>query len=222
MKKFSVIIFVFISLLFSFTSCGKDVDLTCYVSQNRHNVYLGENEEYKLTAYEEKRENPFVADGYIGSVENYVILKIESKTQSVDGVSCLFKINNTEYKGDFVYNPINNKFTLEILVSEFNNSNQLDVQLFKETSTCTITLKSVLFAQTKGYKEVLKSVSNYDKSTINRLFKNDKVCTEINVRLLYDDDKNYYYVGFVEKDKKTTCYLIDGQTLQVLATKNVE
>ena len=128
----------------------------------------------------------------------------------------------SEFKGDFVFNPITNKFTLEIAVETFNNLNELAVTLRKDTTMQTIVVKSMFFKDTKSYEEVLKSVSKYDRNSINRLFKSGKVSAEIHVRLLYDSDKNYYYVGFVENDEKTTCYLVDGQTLQVLATKMVK
>ncbi len=222
MKKFSIIVLLILISVFSFSSCSKDVDLNCYVSQLRQNIYVGENDEYKLTVYEEKKENPFVADAFIGSIENHVIIKIESKTQSVDGISAFFNINNKEYKGDFVFNPITNKFTLDVVVENFNDKKELEVKLQKDTLTQTVIVKSTLFEETKNYEEVLKSVGRHDKNLMNRLFKGNKVIAEIHIRLLYDDNKNYYYVGFVENDKKTTCYLVDGQTLQVLATKNVE
>ena len=221
MKKISVIILVILICVFSFSSCDKDVDLTVYVSQVRQNIYIGESDDYKIVVYEEKRENPFVADAFIGSIENFVIIKIESKTESVDGVSASFIIDEKEYKGDFVFNPISNKFTLEVVVEKFNEKNELEVKLYKGTEYQTISAKSMLFEGTKDYQEVLKSVSRYDKNIINKLFKGDKVIAEIHIRLLYDNDKNYYYVGFVESDKKTNCYLVDGQTLNVLATKNV-
>ncbi len=222
MKKFSVIILVLLICVFSFSSCDKDVDLTVYVSQVRHNIYIGENDDYKIVVYEEKRENPYVADAFIGSLENFVIIKIESKSESVDGVSASFCIDGKEYKGDFVFNPITSKFTLEVIVDKFNEQKELEVKLYKDTNYQSIVAKSMLFEDTKDYQEVLKSVSRYDKNVINKLFKGDKVTAEIHIRLLYDNDKNYYYVGFVESNKKTTCFLVDGQTLKVLATKNVE
>lgn len=222
MKKLSVVILIIFVSIFSFSSCSKEIDLSCYVSQLRQDIYIGENDEYKLTVYQEKRENPFVADTFIGNLENHLIVKIESKTQSVDGVSASFCIDDKEYKGNFVFNPITNKFALDIVVEKFCSQKEIEINLYKDTETQTIQVKSMLFEKTKSYDEVLKSVSKHDKNLINRLFKGNKVIAEIHIRLLYDDDKNYYYVGFVESDKKTTCYLVDGQTLQVLATKNVE
>ena len=96
---------VLLICVFSFSSCDKDVDLTVYVSQVRHNIYIGENDDYKIVVYEEKRENPYVADAFIGSLENFVIIKIESKFESVDGVSASFCIDGKEYKGrrDLLY-----------------------------------------------------------------------------------------------------------------------
>ena len=222
MKKISIVILIILVSIFSFSSCSKDVNLSCYVSQLRQDIFIGENDEYKLTVYQEKRENPFIADTFIGSMENHVIIKIEGKEQSVDEVSASFNIDNKEYKGNFIFNPINNKFTLDVVVEKFSEQKEVEIILYKDTETQSIVVKSMLFEQTKNYEEVLKSVSKHDKNTINKLFKGNKVIAEIHIRLLYDENKNYYYVGFVESDKKTTCYLVDGQTLQVLATKNVE
>jgi hypothetical protein len=76
----------------------------------------------------------------------------------------------------------------------------------------TITLKSVKNKSTKSYGEVLKKLKK-EESFSNKL-KN----AELRIRLINNDGHDYWYVGLVTKEK-TSSYLLDGETLEIIARK---
>ena len=220
MKKIIVFLLVLVSIMCLY-GCENEVDLTVYVSQYRENIFEGENENYKLTLYIERREEPFIADAFVGNLENVVIAKIESKTESVDGVKIFFNIDNKDYEGQFKYNPIKARFTSEIKVENLPKNKEFQVVIESNGEKQDIQLTSKVNEKTLTPKDILKSIASYDKNTVNTLFKGDKVNSEIHVRLLRNDNKNYYYVGFVSKNNKTIAYLVDGESAEILAVKDL-
>ena len=84
-----------------------------------------------------------------------------------------------------------------------------------------IELYSQKLATDCTYLEAIDAVQNYDGETVERLFYGNRALAEINVRLISDDGKNYYFVGLIEEGGKTSAYLIDAATKTVIATRTV-
>ena len=220
-KKISILIIVVLTFL-SVGDCKENIDLSMYVSQNRKNIYKGESENYSVTVHSEERENPYVSDSFVGVLNNIVTIKIEGKNSKIDGEKVKFFIDKKEYNSSFNYNPINGKYTSEIIVDKLPNTASLNLTIYKDNSSEeNIEVLSKLKGDTLSSEKILQAVSNYDNQTISQLFRTERVVCEIHIRLLNDDDKNYFYVGFIEEGGKTTAYLVDGQTGKVLATKKV-
>lgn len=220
-KKISFIIVVVLTFL-SVGACKENIDLSMYVSQNRKNIYIGESENYTVTAYCEERENPFVSDTFVGVLNNIITIKIDGKNAKIDGEKVKFSIDEKEYNSPFNYNPINGKYTCEIIVDKLPKTPSIILTVYKEEGVSeNVEIFAKLKSETLSSEQILQSVSNYDNQTISRLFRAERVVCEIHIRLLYDDDKNYFYVGFIEEGGKTTAYLVDGKTGKILATKKV-
>lgn len=221
MKKFIFIIqltiFAFLGAL-AFTGCEKSADLSPYISQNRLQIYGGKSESAELTVYAERREKPFIGDGFVGDIENVLIIKL-------DGVGC----DITSADVTVVYDNEEKVFAYDKGV---RNSNVLTVEKLPESPTVTakitrgdssetIELYSKKLSTDCTYGDAIDAVQNYDGETVERLFYGNRAIAEINVRLISDDGKNYYFVGFIEEGGKTNAYLIDAETKTVIATRTV-
>ena len=203
---------------FALSGCDKGADLSPYISQNRLQIYSGSSENYELSVYAERREDPFIEDGYTGDMKSVLILKLSQKSGDLTAANVTVVYNNEEKA--FSYDK------------GVRNSNQIVVETLPESPTVTakitvgdksevIELYSQKLATDCTYLEAIDAVQNYDGETVERLFYGNRALAEINVRLISDDGKNYYFVGLIEEGGKTSAYLIDAATKTVIATRTV-
>ena len=219
MKKtfFMALISICLALL---SSCASSTTLSMYVSQRRTGVYSGSAEEYSVTVYAEERETPFITDGYVGEIKNYLIVRIEKQGTALDNASIFITYDDVLVDASFTYNPLNGKYTLEQQVDRLPISKTLKVEIADKEKRVEVTLNSLVLDEVMDVNKVLKCVQNYDKQVVNSLFKNGQIGAEIRVRLVCGEGRNYYYVGFANS-KKTIAYLVDALTGEVLAKKDV-
>ena len=202
------------------SSCASSTTLSMYVSQRRTGVYSGSLDEYSVTIYAEERETPFITDGYVGEMKNYLIVRLEKQGASLDNASIFISYDDVLVDASFTYNPLNGKYTAEEQVDRLPISKTLKVEIADENKRVEVTLNSLVLDEVMEVNKVLKCVQNYDKQVINSLFKNGQIGAEIRVRLLCSDGRNYYYVGFANSNK-TIAYLVDGVSGEILAKKDV-
>lgn len=224
MKKFFkfksfIVLACFIILSSTLLGCSKSVDYTPYVSQLRLSVYQGSTQNFKVTAYAEKRETPFIPNGVVGELINVVIVKVEFLNGSPSDASLNLYYGEKTLTAPLTYNPVSEKCTATINVESLPSSPSVTVEITTGETTEKLTLSSVIFNNTISYQEAINSAVNADKELSNKLFSGE-VLAEINVRIIVGDGKNYYYVGLVEKGGNTTAYLVDGETGSVLAKRS--
>ena len=219
MKRFFCLLLIILGVFFSF-SCNQKVDLTMYISQTRTGIYQGEVENLKITVYVEKREEPFLCDGFVGTLKNLLICKVESDSGSLDDLSIEFNLSGKKYGGKFVFNPINGKYTSEIEIESLISSPNLKAVIFSGENKVEINLNSKVIGGTISYKKALNSVCAYDKGVVKNLFESTKINSEIHLRLLQDEKRSYYYVGFLNANGGMA-YLVDGLSAKVLAKKKI-
>ena len=78
------------------SGCGKGADLSPYISQNRLQIYSGSSENYELSVYAERREDPFIGDGYTGDMKSVLILKLSQKSGDLTAANVTVVYNNEE------------------------------------------------------------------------------------------------------------------------------
>ena len=218
MKKYFCIVVTLIMLI-AVASCKAEVDLSYYVSELRENVYIGETDGLKVTVYSEKRESPYVADSYVGRLKDVLIVKIDSETEKIDDAEISLSYDKTTVKGNFTYSPINGKYVCQIEVSALPNSDKINGEIKSGEKSFNLELSSGVLKDTISAKQALESVKKHESKTVEKLFENGKIQTEIHVRVMVDGERNYYYVGLVSSEG-TYAYLVDGKTGEVLARKN--
>lgn len=222
MKKFGL--YIFITLIVSLsvhtlTGCDKSADLSPYISQNRLQIYSGSGNGYDLSVYAEQREDPFVGDGYTGDLKNVLILKFDNKIKDVISAEVVMVYDNEEVV--FAYDKSVGNSNV-ITVDRLPQSPTVTARIKVDGESETVELYSKKLATDCGYNEAIDAVQDYDADTVERLFYGNRAIAEINVRLISDDGKNYYFVGFIEEGGKTNAYLIDAETKNVIATRTVE
>ncbi len=220
MKKFIVFILCVCSAFLLF-GCNGEFDYSSYVSELRKTIYEGESQTFLVSLYAEQREDPFIDDGYVGKIKNAVIVKVEFKEGSANDVKAVITYGNETLNASLSYNPVSGKSSAIITVENLPETAGVNVEITSGEICENVTLSSVVFDKTVDYKEAIKSAVNSDKGIIEKLFEEGNVTAEIHVRLICSDDKNYYYIGFVERSGKTHAYLIDGETANVLAKKTI-
>ncbi len=211
-------IFMFLAVL----SCKAEVDLTAYISELRENIFVAETEGVKVTVYAERREVPFIADSYVGELKNVLIVKLENQNEMTDDASIEISYDKITKNGDFKYHPIGGKYITTIEVDKLPKNAQINAKLKCNGKEQDLLLVSTVSANSISFKEALNAVRKHDKKTTQKIFESGKVEAEIHVRIMADGERNYYYVGFVDKSGNTTAYLVDGKSGEILATKNTK
>ncbi len=219
MKKTFLMVVVSI-MLAVLSSCASSTTLSMYVSQRRTGIFSGEKDGYLVTVYLEQRETPFVSDGYVGEMKNFLVIRLEKTGEALKDANIFISYDDVLVDSPFTYNPLNGKYTITEQVDRLPISKTLDVEVTDGESQVKLTLNSAVLDDTMEVNEVLKCVQKQDKQVVNSLFKNGKAGAEIRVRLLSGDGKNFYYVGFANA-KKTIAYLIDAKTGEILAKKDI-
>lgn len=211
MKKLLILLLLIVTLLFTF-SCKERSKYDDQISQLRNDVLKYECQEYTLTAYAEIIETPLSNDGVKGKTEKTLIFKLKNNNPSCNFENCSlsFSINGKSYAKNFDFKQIPTLLNCSVKVD--NLPKTLDVMLTINGKSQTITLKSVKNKSTKSYGEVLKKLKK-EESFSNKL-KN----AELRIRLINNDGHDYWYVGLVTKEK-TSSYLLDGETLEIIARK---
>lgn len=221
MKKVLAMLLTVVCVLL-FTACSDNsFDYYKYVSELRLGIYEGESENFKVCLSAEQREFPFAADGYVGEIKNALVIKTEFKNSSPDDASVSIDYDTQNVKGSLSYNPVSGKSTATLTVEKLPVGSSVNVEITSGEITEKVTLSSVVFDKTVDYLTAIKSIADYDKETVNRLFLSGSENAEIHVRLIHGDGKNYYYIGFVDTSGKTDAYLVDGESGSVLAKKSI-
>ena len=212
MKKFLILLLLIVTTLFS-VGCKERSKYDDQISQLRNDVLKYDCEEFTLTLYAEIIETPLVSDGVKGKTENTLTFKLKNNNPSCNFENCSlnFSINGKSYAKNFEFKQIPTLLNCSVTVESLPSST-LDVTLTINGKSQAITLKSVKNKSTKSYGEVLKRLKK-EESFASKLEN-----AELRIRLINNDGYDYWYVGLITKEK-TISYLLDGETLEIIARK---
>ena len=218
MKKIiCAILTVILSVLV--VSCKSQIDYTVYVSELRTNIYQGEKDDVKLIMYTGLREDPYIADGYVGQIKNFVTVRLVSVPESADGVTVSLKYGKESIDGTFEYHPIGGKYVAQFEVDTLPTEPTISATVNVGGEDVVINLATLKNSECIEYKQAIASVKKYDEKIFSELFDTNQVKAEIHIRLLSDGEKNYYYVGVVDKDCNSYAYLVDALSGITIAKK---
>ena len=215
MKKSILFLLIIVSIFTTSYACQKDT-LKTHVSQCRTDVFMGESQNYTATIFCEKRETPFVNDAYVGELKNYLIVRIHNL--NAQGVSIVIKYQNYTFESETSYDPIITSLVATIPVKKLPTST-MTLSIVSENSTETLTLSSMLKATTITPNQALSSISKEKPSFIKNLYQDGKIKAEVYIRLLVEEDLNFYYVGFATGNGQIDAFLLDGESGKIIAGK---
>ncbi len=218
MKKLSYLILLILSsfiVVFNLSGCDKK-NLTPYVSQLRTNVFIGNYNGHDVTLYPEKKEFPFIADGKVGMLRLSVTVKLSGI--SSDNVSVEFLIDDVSYGGQMSFSVVQNALMLTLEVEKLPTS-EITINVNEGDSSTPIKLTSVIKESIISYEKAIECVQKNKKEFISSLVLDGVFNAEIYVRLLNEDSRCFWYVGFAEENNKISSFLVDAKTGKILAER---
>ena len=219
MKKIVATLIIITSLLFV-SSCKNEIDLSMYLSQNRTSVYTATNENYSVTLYGEEREDPFLSDGFVGTIKKFVTVRIEECKKSLDDASVTLSYDGVTLKGNFEYSPLSGKYITEFEVESLPSKNEISLVIKNGGEELNLTLSGYNLSGA-NYKSALQTVSKTASDYLGKLKSNGSYLMEVRLRTIYQQDRIYYYVSIIDKQGKTLAYLVDGESFEILASKTI-
>lgn len=185
------------------------------VSQLRCDVLKYECEDFSLVAYCDTKESPLTDDGAVGKADNFLVFKLTPKAvQNYDNCFVQFYINDRAYTGNFEFKQIAFLLTCSVLVDEFPQS-ELPLSLTVNGKAKDLALVSLRNKTTENWTSACEKALAEDDAAA--LLSTGKY--ELRIRLIDNAGYDYWYVGIIAQGK-TVSYLLDGETLEIIAKKD--
>ena len=219
MKKIIVSVFILCALIVV-SSCKNEIDLSIYLSQKRTAVYTVSDEDYTLILYGEEREDPFISDGYVGSMKKFVTVRVEDCKRSLDDASVSITYGDVTLTGKFEYSPLNGKYIIEMETSKLPTAKEITAVIKNAGEEKTVTLLGYDSSKIDCNKALI-SVSKNAEDYLNKLKNGNNLSIEVRLRTIFQEERIYFYVSIIDKSGKTVAYLVDGQSFEILASKTI-
>lgn len=217
MKKYKRILFSAVTALCmtALCACGNKCDYTDYLSDVRSDLFCAETENFSVTLSCVSREYPYVSDGVASAKTDLVEIVLKSES---GGTYEIYILDDTVWGGEMSFRNVSGDYYYSRGTERFpEGSVSLRVVRNGKEET-TVTATSVKNENTLSVDGALSSAIQAEGDTVGALTKDGLFYGEIYVRLLRRD-KNYYYVGIVDKTGRTVSLLLDAETGEVLARR---
>lgn len=216
MKKIALCVVLLFA--FQFAGCKKNSEYEDKISQLRYDVLYGETDDFDVTAYVEKREDPVCQDGLAGETTNFLTFKIEFDRDTVLKSSPVieFETDGIKYRKETEYKPLSD-FVYCFFSPKKLPDKKLNVKITTDEKSETVTLLSVKTKSTLTYNEALNSLIKSKTPSATEIF-DGKTPYEIKIRLIYSDGYECYFIG-LETKEKSVGFLLDGSTGEIIAIK---
>ena len=214
MKKIRVILLTILCVFCGlFFSCQKHSDLSKYIVNLQSDIFYGENGDIKLKG------------GYSYCLEQgekvyFLTFKLLEKEMDNASYSISFMLDK-EYSSTFSLSPVTNSLTTKVEILPFSQK-EFTVSVFVGSERYDINMLSLLPSSVVSPVDAVNSLLDSQPELIN-LYKNENggYDLSIEVRIIVKNEKAFYYVGLIDKNKQLKALLIDGQTKEVLAIRNI-
>lgn len=218
-KKFKSLALTILTLLFlCLSGCTAKVDYFSYLSELRKDIFAGEKDNYLVIAYSGLKEDPAVADGVKNQTFLTLTFKVTLKEECEEPISLKFAVGDKNYECDLQFNPVKSTLCADVVVSALPEKN-FSVEVVCGDQTSVVDLVSKLQENSVSYTKALECAINKAQSYLKENTKDGVFYGEIAVRLLCENDRNYYYVGIAFKNGKKQAYLINASTCEIIAEK---
>ena len=221
MKKIFYLLTLFLFFIPVFSACNNSFSLEPFVSELKSCVYQGQSQTYSLKACYGFIEQPFENDGTVGNKVYSLTFKLLDKETDETTYTLFFNYGDNTYTAPFKLNPITNTLTCSLEIARFD-VNEFSVEVHSASNVETVTLKSIIPANTITYSQALQRLQNDQSLLISHYISEDgEFNAEIYVRILVKDDKPFWYVGFASGNNNLKALLIDGISGETLAVREI-
>lgn len=197
------------------SGCG-NLDYSRFVSDLRCDLFCAQTESFEVTVTCMEREYPFASDGYVGTLSKTVEVTLV-ETENSDAIYEVYFLEDVPRGGEMSFRSVTGDRYYSRGVETFPEG-VLSLRIVRDGKSEDIALTSVKNQKTLSPASALESALLSEKETVKKLSSGGDFSGELHVRLLRRD-KNYYYVGIVDRNKRTVCMLLDAESGKVLARR---
>ncbi len=214
-KSFFLTLFFAAAMLLPLSGCG-ETDYFQYVSDCRSDLFLARTEDFEVTVSCLTREYPFAQDGYAGALGKTVEATLVENTLS-DATYEIYFLEDVPRGGEMSFRSVSSDRYYSRGVEEFPKDT-ISLRIVRDGKSQEIAATSVKNQKTLSPFAALEFALSAEKDAVKKLTSGNRFAGELHVRLIRRD-KNYYYVGIVDRNKRTVCMLLDSETGKVLARR---
>ena len=223
MKKFFATVFVILacSAALLLGGCSAQADLCDYVSEYRSDIYMGTQGEYSVFASYSQREYPYTADGNVGDLSEIFEIALtapdNTKTYSVS-----YSVGGKDYSAELSFDSVRLVHRCSQTIpapSETTISFTISIADDADAEPVSVTAASIKTEKTLKLADLLEKVLAAESDRFAALTSGRSFAGELYVRLLYDNDRCFYYVGLIDRSGSTYAMLADAETGEIIATR---
>ena len=223
MKKilFSGILILCLFALIPAAGCSRTPDLTKYVSEYRSDIFYGSSGDCSVFASCSKKEYPYQADGNAAEMSDMFEIAF-STPDNTKTYLIKFTLGEKNYEGELSFDSVKmvHTWSQSIPAPQEKEIEFTFVDTASEDAVpMSIQAKSVKSDYVLPLSDLLKKVSSEESEQFTELSDGNVFCAEIYVRLLYENNECYYYIGLTDRSGNTFAMLADAETGEILATK---
>lgn len=223
MKKF-ILSFLAISVCLAamlFGGCSAQADLSDYVSEFRSDIYIGTQGEYSVFASYSRREYPYTADGNVGDMSDVFEIALtapdNTKTYSVR-----YSLGGKEYSSELSFDSVRLVHRCSQTIPAPNETTiSFTITIADDDSAepIAVSAASIKTEKTLQLADLLEKVRTAESDRFAALTSGGSFAGELYVRLLYDNERCFYYVGLTDRNGNTYAMLTDAETGEIIATR---
>ncbi len=210
MKKYTALILL-TGLVPLLTACERKPDYFSYVSELRSDLFTAGNDDFSLTVACLSREYPYNGDGIKAPLTDLVEITLEGDAEEYS----VYLSGDEKIGGEMSFRNTRGDFYYSQGVKSFPKGS-VSLRVEWENESCEIVATSVRSEHTLTPEKALSYALKAEETVIAGMSEKGAFNGELYVRLLRRD-KNYYYVGIVDRNGKIISLLLDGENGEVLA-----
>ncbi len=200
------------------SACNQKPDYLSSVSELRKDVFVGEKDNFCVTVYSGSKEDPTVFDGIKNQTVLSLTFKVTQKEEVGKQLTLKFQTGDKRYTAPLDFDPVKSTLSCDVVVSALPERT-FDVEICDGEQSTVVTTISKLNENTISYVKALEIATEKNKTFLSSHTKNGVLNCEIIIRLLCENERNYYYVGFVCDGGLKVAYLLNGETGEIIAEK---
>ena len=200
-------------------ACGGGYNYAAHLSEVRSDIFCAETEEFSVTLNCVSREYPYAADGVASPMQKLVEISVSPAENTAEEYSVYVLGENGEQilGGEASFRNFAGDWYFSESVEVFPEAS-VTLRISWGETVRELVATSVKNEATLAPEDALGCAVDAERELVDRLTEDGVFRGEFYVRLLRRD-KNYYYVGILDRAGGVLSLLLDGETGEVLARR---